>query len=67
MQDTSLRSSVAFSPAVEAFISASDRLLSPALRQTNLTPEECHIIAQYVMDLSNVKTPWSGHLLSRYT
>ncbi len=67
MKDATLPSSVAFSPAVEAFVSASETLLSPALRQSNLTPEECHVIAQYVMDLSNVKTPWSGHLLSRYT
>ena len=54
-------------PAVAAFVSASQTLLSPSLRPTDLTPEECEVIARYVMDLSNVKTPWSGHLLSRYT
>jgi hypothetical protein len=67
MQDTTLPSVVALSPAVQAFVSASESLLSPALRPSELTPEECQVIAQYVMDLSNVKTPWSGHLLSRYT
>lgn len=67
MQDTILPSAGAFSPAVQAFVNASEVLLSPSLRRSDLTPEECHVIAQYVMDLSNVKTPWSGHLLSRYT
>ena len=67
MQDTTLPSAVTFSPTVQAFVNASEALLSPALGRSELTPEECHVIAQYVMDLSNVKTPWSGHLLSRYT
>lgn len=58
---------VTLHPAVEAFIDASQALLSPSLGASDLTPEECQVVAQYVMDLSNVKTPWSGHLYSRYT
>lgn len=54
-------------PAVEAFVSASRTLLSSALRPSDLTPEECEVIAQYIMALSTVNTPWSGYLLSRYT
>ena len=54
-------------PAIEAFITASEALLSPALRPSELTPEECDAIAQYVMSLSNVRTPWSKYLVSRYT
>ena len=54
-------------PAIEAFITASEALLSPALLPSEITPEECHAIAQYIMALSNVKTPWSGYLYSRYT
>lgn len=57
---------VRFSPAVQAFVSASETLLSPVLRPTDLTQEECELIAQYVMSLSNMKTPWSRYLFSRY-
>ena len=54
-------------PAVQAFISATQALLSPSVRSFDLTDEECHLIAQHVMDLSNVKTPWCGYLYSLYT
>lgn len=61
MQDVTVR------PAVEAFISATETLLSPVLHPSDLTSEECELIAQYVTSLSNVKTPWSRYLFSRYT
>ncbi len=55
------------SPAVQTFFSASETLLASTSLETELTPEECELIAQYVMALSNVKTPWSRYLPSRYT
>jgi hypothetical protein len=67
MQDVTSPSIVTLCPAVQAFVNASETLLLPALRPSGLTPDECQLIAQYVMDLSKVKTPWSGYLLSRYT
>jgi hypothetical protein len=55
------------SPAVQTFVSASESLLSSALRPSDLSPDECELIAQHIMALSHVKTPWSGFLVSRYT
>lgn len=50
--------SVPIRKEVEDFLKASETLLSPALRQSELSPEECLLIADYVMSLSDPKTPW---------
>ena len=44
---------------VQDFILVSETLLSPALLSSALTPEECEIIAEYIMSLSHLKHPWS--------
>lgn len=59
--------SLSVSPAVQAFVSASETMLSPVTCPPDLTREECELIAEYVMSLSNVKTPRSRYLISRYT
>lgn len=51
---------------VQDFILVSETLLSPALLTSALTPEECEIIAEYVMSLSHLKHPWSKSLVLRY-
>lgn len=51
---------------VEAFIQAAEILLSPALRNYELTPDECELIRDYVMALSNAKQPWSKGLPIKY-
>jgi hypothetical protein len=55
-----------FSREVQAFISASEAILSPVSRGQSLTPEECDIIAYYVMMLSSAKQPWAKELTVRY-
>ena len=42
---------------VQDFILISETLLSPALLTSALTPEECEIIAEYIMSLSHLKHP----------
>ena len=51
---------------VHEFIQAAEFLLSPALQFPALTQEECILIAQYVMSLSNNKQPWSNSLITKY-
>ena len=51
---------------VQDFILISETLLSPALLTSALTPEECEVIAEYVMSLSHLKQPWSKLLVLRY-
>jgi hypothetical protein len=55
-----------FSPPVQAFIVASETLMSPAALSHDFTPEERDIIAEYVMMLSGAKHPWSKELAVRY-
>jgi hypothetical protein len=55
-----------FRPEVQAFISATETLLSPALLGTELTADECDIIAYYIMTLSSAKHPWAKELTVRY-
>ena len=52
---------------VQDFMQAAEKLLSPALRTTPLTAEECYLIREYVMSLSNEKHPWSKDLPIKYT
>jgi hypothetical protein len=51
---------------VQDFIRVSETLLSPELLASTLTPEECELIAEYVMSLSRLKHPWSKSLVLRY-
>jgi hypothetical protein len=55
-----------FRPEVQEFIAATETLLSPASLGTELTSDECDIIAYYVMTLSNAKHPWAKELTVRY-
>ena len=41
---------------VQSFLEASEVLLSPALLQTELTSEECLLIADYVTNLADPET-----------
>ena len=49
---------------VQDFLEASETLLSPALLGSGLTPEECLLIADYVMNLCNSDTPWGEPLVN---
>ena len=51
---------------VLAFVDASEYLLSPAMISPDLTPEECQVIAEYVMTLSKNNNPWSKLLSHQY-
>jgi hypothetical protein len=51
---------------VQQFIRAAETLVSPALMDSDLTREECDIIAYYVMTLSNARLPWGKDLTVRY-
>ena len=52
---------------VQDFVQAAETLLSPALRTSEFTPEECYIITEYVVTMSHQKQPWSKELPVRYT
>lgn len=52
---------------VQEFLQASESLLSPASLTSDLTREECDLIAEYVMSLSHAKHPWSRSLIMKYT
>lgn len=49
------------------FIKAAETLLSPAMRTSELTSDECEIIAEYLITMSQVKHPWSKVLPVKYT
>jgi hypothetical protein len=48
-----------FRQQVLDFLFGSEALLSPALRPSELTNEECAMIAEYVLNLSQPGNPWS--------
>ena len=48
------------------FVEAAERVLSPALRDVELTPEECDLIAMYVENLSQARHPWGKSLRIKY-
>lgn len=52
---------------VREFVRAAETILSPALLTSELTPDECDLIKEYVISLSNVKHPWSSGLPIKYT
>ncbi len=49
---------------VQNFFDASETLLSPAILGSDLTPEECLLIADYVMNLATSQTPWGEYLVT---
>jgi hypothetical protein len=49
---------------VQDFLVAAERLLAPVLRETELTPEECHLICEYLSTMCRDNHPWSGHFKS---
>lgn len=48
------------------FVLASEALLSPVLLGTELTKEECSLIAEYVLNMSRSGHPWAKGLPVRY-
>jgi hypothetical protein len=52
---------------VQDFVEAAQVLLSPGLLTSELTPDECGLIKDYVMMMSNVKHPWCKGLPVKYT
>ena len=55
-----------FRREVQEFIRVTETLLSSTSLGGDLTPEECDVIAYYVMSLSNAKHPWGKDLTVRY-
>lgn len=55
-----------FHKDVHNFIKAADTSLSPGRRTSPLTPDECEIIKEYVITVSNVKEPWGNSLPVMY-
>jgi hypothetical protein len=49
---------------VHDFLVAAEKLLAPVLRDTELTPEECHLICEYLATMCRDNHPWSGHFKS---
>ena len=47
---------------VHNFLVAAERLLSRGARDPELTPEECHLICEYLITMSRAHHPWSSHL-----
>jgi hypothetical protein len=52
---------------VREFARAAEMILSPALLMSELSDDECALIQQYVISLSNAKNPWSRGLPVKYT
>jgi hypothetical protein len=57
METTKLADVVSVQEDVAAFIEAAEQVLSPALRTTAFTPDECDLIREYVMSLSHARPP----------
>jgi hypothetical protein len=55
-----------FSKEVCDFIRAAENLLSHGLRTSELTPDECEIIGEYVITMSKIEHPWSRTLPIKY-
>ncbi len=51
---------------VRDFVEAAEKLLSPALRTSPLTANECELIAEYLITMTNAKHPWSKTLPIKY-
>ena len=46
---------------VQDFLLAAETLLAPVLREAELTPEECHLIGEYLTTMCRDNHPWSSH------
>jgi hypothetical protein len=49
---------------VHEFLVAAEKLLAPVLRDKDLTPEECHLICEYLATMCQDSHPWSAHFKS---
>ena len=49
------------------FLKASETLLAYPMFNSEFTPEECDVIADYIMSLSQSKHPWGKSLIVRYS
>ena len=49
---------------VHNFLFAAEKLLSWGPRDPELTPEECHLICEYLITMSRDHHQWSSHLAS---
>lgn len=49
---------------VRDFLVAAENLLSPSLRNSELTTEECHLICDYLMTMCHANHPWSNHFMA---
>ena len=49
---------------VQDFVLAAEKLLSPILRSSELTPEECHIICEYLTTMCRGTHPWSSQFVA---
>jgi hypothetical protein len=56
------RGVLSFQKDVRDFVGAAERLLSPALRTSPLTADECDLIAEYLVLMTNAKHSWSKGL-----
>lgn len=45
---------------VQNFLVAAETLLAPVLRETELTPEKCHLISEYLIMMCRGNHPWSS-------
>jgi hypothetical protein len=45
---------------VKDFVLAAEHLLSPLLRSSELTTEECHLICEYLTTMCHGTHPWSS-------
>lgn len=56
------RGALSFQKDVRDFVGAAEKLLSPALRISPLTADECDLIAEYLVIMTHAKHPWSKRL-----
>jgi hypothetical protein len=49
------------------FLKASETLLAYPMFASEFTPEECDVIADYIMTLSQARHPWGKSLTVRYS
>jgi hypothetical protein len=49
------------------FLKAAETLLAYPMFDSQFTPEECDVIADYIMSLSQSKHPWGKSLAVRYS
>ena len=61
---TTLKSQLPVRTEVQDFVIAAEKLLSPILRSSELTPEECHIICEYLTTMCRGAHPWSSQLVA---